>query len=434
MNRYLRGLLLIGVLLSFGLSLNSLNSLNTLSAQSDTPAGDPAYLLDLLRYVPASSAVMESYITYGDYRAAEASRKGAGSYESFEAFMADETDASALWVNSVPMGGYENFLRYFRMSGGEMPDIVGFDFFDIDRSLQFGQPPALGIILQGDFDVDAIDAAHTAREYTREDRDSGAVLWCGSVGCDGGFTTNLQKRNPANIFGGDLGREFPVALAPDDGVIFSSGDLDTIETIEAAFSGERRSLADDALFTTAVQSLEGYGALRAALLVPPLLLNGSPIIGLLGERATAENVEALVVQIKETYGDLPRYDLAFFADLATEDEQIAVIGLVYNSAENAETAAEVITQRLEAVESLNSRRSWQEMITERGTAIPEPAYFTSESGEQTVLLLPFRYAPPAEEKLDGVFWQQSGMVYSLFFQGFVARDLTWLAYDLGLPE
>lgn len=414
------------------------------AAQTDDaeplPVGDPRHLLGLLRYVPATSQVMQAEISYGDLRAAEAARAGMPQYRSFAEYLQDSTDLPSRWLVSMPWSGYQSLLAVHRalMLDEAMTETLGFNFFDIDRSLEFSRPPTLGIVLQGRFDAEQIDAAYTARQYTRHDRD-GYILWCGAVGCANGMQLNLANQNPANIFGGDLGREFPVALVEGDDVIISSADL---RVVEASASGRRRSLADDVLFQAAVESLAGYGLLRSALLLPPGLLNPAAInLGtILQPGATAEQIAEAQAQVREAYGTLPPYGLAFFADMATPEEQTAIIGLVYLGRANAEAAAEVLLMRLASAESLVADRTWLSLLEWRGMTLPEVAFYQRATGNVTVLLLTFRYPAPLNdiEPLNDVEARMrlfrnepAGLGYHLFRNAFLQRDLNWLAYDLG---
>jgi hypothetical protein len=46
-----------------------------------------------------------------------------------------------------------------------MPEFMGFDFFDIDYTLEVGVPPYTTMVLRGNFDMDSVVAAHVARDY-----------------------------------------------------------------------------------------------------------------------------------------------------------------------------------------------------------------------------------------------------------------------------
>jgi hypothetical protein len=395
------------------------------------PVGDSRHLLALLRYVPATSQVTQSYVSYGDFRAAEAARMGVPRYSNFAAFLNDSTDLSEVWLASIPLGGYQALLvDLLLLSTTDMSSVVGFDFFDIDRTLQFSQPAALGIVVQGSFSPSAVDTAHAARGYTRDDRD-GYTLWCGAVGCENGSQLNILNRDPLNIFGGDLGREFPVALIEQTGVIISSSDLATV--INSA-GGAQPTLADDVTYQMAIEALTEFdgGLLRSAMLIPPALLNPSEIdlSRLLPSGATAEQIAEAQAQLVKTYGNLPPYSLVFFADMATHDDQTAVVGLVYDSRANAEAAAKVLAARLEVAEISWARRSWQEMLDQREMTLSDVILYQRQDSDMAVLLLPFRYPAPLNSMPGSSRAQTAGLGYRLLLEGFWSDDLEWLAYDL----
>ena len=95
-----------------------------------------------------------------------------------------------------------------------MADAVGFGFFDIDRSLVFGEPPGNGTIVAGHFHGDRIARAYQARGFS-ENTQGAVSVWCGPEGCDSGLKLNLGDRNPANPFGGQFGRAEPLAVLSD---------------------------------------------------------------------------------------------------------------------------------------------------------------------------------------------------------------------------
>ena len=134
-----RRLLLLSVVLIVGLSLLPA------AAQKETSNA----LLDMLALVPVGGVTNEDapLWSFVDYRALEAAR-GIPSPGSRVAFEADE-ESERLWVNTymrVMSGPYFDALPVMIE---EAPEVVGFDFFDIDRGLLFGSPPRTGMILNG---------------------------------------------------------------------------------------------------------------------------------------------------------------------------------------------------------------------------------------------------------------------------------------------
>ena len=128
------------------------------------------------------------------------------------------------------------------MNGGPAwPEVVGFDFTDIDRAITFGTPPSNGTVLVGSFDPSAIGAAYAARGYTSSAAGEHALL-CPEAGCDTGLALDLKSIDPRIPFGGRLGRSEPLAVAPSD--LLSSADAATIDEMLAAADGSTASVAD----------------------------------------------------------------------------------------------------------------------------------------------------------------------------------------------
>ncbi|MBE0690359.1 MAG: hypothetical protein IH587_09595, partial [Anaerolineae bacterium] len=178
----------------------------------DSAAGDQP-LLDMLALVPDSPEARASIVSYVDYRAVEAARSGAAQPESWADWQATrraDADAYELWVAAFTgVNSGPNVLLTTLQEAEAWPAILGFDFFDVDRALEYGQPPSLAQILYGDFDAGAIVAAYEAASFSAETVGD-LTLLCGSTGCENGMQINLNNRNPANPFGGMLGRQEPL--------------------------------------------------------------------------------------------------------------------------------------------------------------------------------------------------------------------------------
>lgn len=388
-------------------------------AQDQPAPGDPQNLLNLMAYVPATDSVAESYISYNDVRAAELSREGVEPYESFAAFLLDESPAAAIWLQSYPLGGYETIPQFAMVAGPKMPEVLGFDFFDVDRSLQFNQPPELGTILQGNFDEELIDAAHTARDYIRLSLgDTGWPLWCGDEACDGNVI-DVVNREPANIFGGDLGRKWPLSLNADDNILLSSSVLSQLEAMAAGASEDSLMLDDVPDYRALVNAMAGYSYLRSAYIIPmPLIATGDPL--------------AMPRESRDRTDDgsgLPPYTLLMIADFGTPEGQTALLGLVFLDMESAETAAASIVDIIQTSTSLITEQPWIELLENRNMSIGEPDIIITD--DRYVLLLPFDYPAPSNEGDAIGRSERSGGGFRLFFDAFVRRDLGWLSISTG---
>jgi hypothetical protein len=391
-------------------------------------------LMQILALVPDIPEVREAGITisYADYEAALTNREGAAQPESFAEFealtTADDISASlALWA--LPQSGPPNFSQNF-MLFGELPELVGFDFFDIEQAAYFGQPPSIGVILSGDFDADEISTAFRARRFVESDL-NGMPLFCGPDGCEEGLRLNLRDRNPANPFGGDFGRQEPILLAP--GYILNSADYGTVEAMAAVMAGEQPSLANDPSYHAAVEAIISEGTLIQAQFIEAASLRSLDVANLLlnleQTEANIEAVRSIFDDIAEI-GELPPYSLATIADVIMNEQQYAVIALVYDDAESAAAAGEVLVKRAENVLSFRVNRPVIELITERGASIEEPRVYTSEeTGKSVALFAISGPLPPSTPDEEGRI-VQSGLLYRLLANMLYSRDLYWLASDI----
>ncbi len=342
-----------------------------LASPSAAPADHP--LLAMMAQVPASVPESEeaSSLSYVDYRANEQARAGVPTYESWAAWEADDSDARKLWVvNSTRLQSGPPAILQSLSVLDTMPEWMGFDAFDVDRALTFGIIPQNGTIYAGEFDEQAIATAHTARNYTSTDL-NGFTLWCGAVGCENGYQQDLQNRQLANIFGGELGREFPFAVA--DNVILVSGSNTLVESMVSTAQGETPSLLDLPAYTAIAEaSVQGDALLVQAQFYEP------DFIGRIDFRD----------EVLAGYGTLPAYELVGFVDRQDGTDQLAILLAVYANEADAQLAASELTARLE-----NFGRSPGESFLAESQVngqMDEPMVYAS--GEKWVAVVTARYA------------------------------------------
>jgi hypothetical protein len=216
-------------------------------------------------------------------------------------------------------------MQAFPEMGPEWPAVVGFDFFDVDRLLSFGVPPEDAIVLGGRFEPAAIVAAHEARGFSGTDQGE-TTLICSEAGCDEGFAMDMAGREPADPFGGMMGRKQPLVVSGD--ALLSSASFEVITAMQAAADGSAGSLAEAPEVIAAVAALTDDAILRQAALASRDLIGGTG----------SADAPAL-----------PPYDMLLFADTATSTEQIAHVVLVYPSIEDANAAAEALPLRMAEV-------------------------------------------------------------------------------------
>lgn len=376
------------------------------AAQDDSDEDETHPLLEMLALIPDTQNSRVDLLSYVDYRAVERARRTVISPPNFLLFDAMAGDARRLWVEAfrrVQSG--PPFLSYL-MQFSEMPEVVGFDFFDIDRAISFGQPPSQGMILGGDFNADAISEAHAARNYTEETL-NGFTAWCGPEGCDSGMMLDPTDRNPANIFDPSLGRKPPVLIVP--GYLVSSPDLDVVNGVARAAAGRGRTLLDDDYYRALAQAItdpEHY----SGVLVQVNFLNYDVMADVdLTIFETREDYDAVAQGVIEAmfpladewldYGTLPRYAQYALVDRQEGETQVAIVALVYRDEDDARIAAEELATRIGAYrnEIIFPDSETPLMNNAEGAAVDEPYVYISEDTGLAVAVASISYPLPTVE-------------------------------------
>jgi hypothetical protein len=226
-----------------------------IAAQDAAPDSIP--LLEMLAHVPDTPTAREE-LYYADIRTAIETRPGTPQFTSVEAWNA-AGDAQSWWLQGLPLA-MPRFQPYLRSVISEGEDSTGINFFAIERTISYGRPPATGVILQGNFNNDAIVAAYTENGWEVERDEDGVIMLCSVEGCDSGLQTKLDQRNLANPFGGELGRVEPIALT--DGFIYNSPVMTTIMGMMNVRRGDFPSLAESADVQAAVAVIAEQGLIR----------------------------------------------------------------------------------------------------------------------------------------------------------------------------
>jgi hypothetical protein len=388
-------------------------------------------LLSTLARVPDTGAVREQIVSWVDYRAVESARPGAArpaSLAEARALLEADDPSGDLWLAALNgvRSGSGTLLRSLFVEGARWPDVVGFDFLDVDRELGFGAPPSDGLVLEGDFDPAAIGRAFGVRGFTSTDADGHALL-CGPAGCDG-FRTDLANRELADPFGGHLGRRQPLAVSESE--LLSSADLATVEAMLDAGRGAAPSLGDDPAFAAVATGLAGEGSPIQATFVPGATLRFD-VAGLMLEGDTPEEIRARLAELAATFEPIPATSLLGIGDAATGTEQVVTLALAYPTLEEARVAADVLPRRLETMTSLRTMRPWSEVLEDRGVTSVSGRAGPAATGEGAVATLTLR-APLAGSEPDPAtgLMTSSSILYRLFVDMIASRDTAWLAPEL----
>ncbi|MFC2095088.1 hypothetical protein ACFLSW_01425 [Candidatus Bipolaricaulota bacterium] len=345
-----------------------------LSAQDDPSVSE---LYTMLSYVPADVAMIESgwaTVRFVNYEALLES-------EGLTLFRA--LGSVDLLMNAVPLGAIlgrvvagPEALTYLFASAGQMADVVGFEWLlDVDRSLEFGEPPGIGLLLGGNFDVAKIASTLESRGFSLADI-QGVPVWHRF----NDFSISLAAREVADPFGGYLGAAARIALLPD--TIGNGRTWLLIEAIISAAQSTQPSLADDPVYRALAEAVSASGG----LMIQALLFSGTAL-------RPASNRAQSGQESTEDLGLLPQYLGAVLADHQEGDDQVHVIGLACDDIATARAAAEVLARR---VEEFHPASSPDDVLVARfGATVNTREVWQSEDG-LVVAMVEARYPIPAE--------------------------------------
>lgn len=313
------------------------------------------------------------------------------SYADYQALTEGATTAEAWFdavISSLSSGPDMSYAR-MRMSDQEL--LTGVAMLDVAQGATWGQPPEHTVLLQGAFNPLAITTIYALREFSANPAGE-LTMFCGPDGCDSGYVTHIDARNPGDPFGGELGRQQPVLLVPLNGEsqLVSSPDLPTLEASAAAISGEAPSLAEAPDYQAAVHTLTDASTLLQAYFLSP--------------DTFSEPAEA---------GELAIWSLAVLAETETDDGRGASITLIYPSLADAEAAAPALEARLETTTPGRSDQPFAAVLKERGVLFSVSTLEDSETGLGVIQM--------AFEPLEG-----EGTAFMLLVNSLNRRELDWL--------
>lgn len=428
--------LIIAILATFMLALNT-------GAQEDDPQPEPQHpLLDMLALVPNTPRSVNGLIMFSDWLAVEAAYPGTKKVTSWAEFDALGPDNDELIEQTRWWKVFINMLSNigpYLLASEDAPEVVGFDLFEVDRVISYGSPPEQVLALQGGFDMAAVRAAFGNQGFTQEaDGTDSVELWCGPDGCDAGLETSLSEHNPANPFGGELGRKQPLVIGED--YLLSSPSIGVVEDHLDVLAGGRESLAD----------LPEYQAVVAALIEQGVVIQASFIDGeMLGQLADSslmvnsgrplepEQQRALLETMLEEYETLPAPELIAFADVTTETEQVGVVALVYDNVDDAEHGTEIVKGRLESYSSVRAQRPFADILEERRVPFLVPIVYEyspdvmvgilqlptqKATGDQILEVTEVSISPEDRPDLT-----PPGLIYRFLVDAVFARDLAWVS-------
>ena len=373
-------------------------------AQDDSP---PSPLLAMLAGVPEDAVPADSgwaTVRYTDYAAL---------YEAEGITKLRDFGNLDLLKTAVPLPGMmmrltagPEALSYVFASTGQMGRTVGFEWLlDVDRSLEFGDPPGVGLLLGGDFDAAAIGAALQARDFSQADV-SGVTVWHRFDD----LAISVMDRDTTDPFGGHLGAAARIALLPD--MLANARSWPLINGVIGAAQGDLPSLADD----PAYRALAGAITAPDGLLIQALFFGGAALGAVPGDPASLG-----VTPPAADLGPLPPYALAVLADRQEGNDQVHLIGLVYADAPTAQAAADVLAGRI--ADFRLSTRPDTVLAEEFGATVSASVVGSAGDG-LAVALVEARYPLPAERTDAGGRFLSAGRLYGLWVQAILRREFT----------
>lgn len=391
-------------------------------------------LFRMLNTIPAAITLDPQYtLSYVDYPALFAARPGAvwpASVEAWEAF--DKEQQRLFMATFVGVNGGMSDLPQVLRQVREMREVTGLDLFTVAQTLEYGQPPAQGRVLFGQFDLQAIETALKGRKYNATPAD-GLSLWCPEEGCDKGFKQNLQGRNPANPFGGKLGRDELFAF--DSTRLLNSPALPTMNALLATAEGSGKSLGELPEVRAAAEAISAQGTVIQVWLVNGGVTRPYPVLR--DPRLSPEQQKELMDRLKAQFegaGNLPPYSLVAFAHVSAADHIRTVVALVYDQPDAAEQAGKALLTRIESYQSLAVRRPFAELLAERGATVEKPVVFVSDDTKRYVTVLTFTTPIEVSEAAADQQLPPSGVVFRLMIRMLFQRDTGWLASEIVAPK
>jgi len=402
------------------------------TAQEAPPT--PQNLAEAIAYIPDIPLSRNSIVGYGALHVAEQYISDLSPVDSTAAWLDQSRAERTAWAMAFPSTAGIPTLTETFSEAERVPEVMGFDLFDIQYMLSFGRPPNTAQMLFGDFDPAAVIAAHEARDYSQGPEFGPFQKICQPDGCNAPTRMVPRERLLANPFGGNLGIEQPVIVS--ENLVMSSGATPTLELITEMLVEDETTLAEDAAYLATARLLDASGLLRQAMLIPPQTINA------LYDRTPANEQDAARLEnLRETarglfspFGNLPEYELIGFGDvIQVENEQLqAVMLLTYATQEDAEAAAGILNGRLGLIDQLETSvtpLTYASLFNDRGFEVLPVEVVTDEatgisaavltwSGELLTSVEDFAEAPiPPQD------------IYNLLAQMLYNDDLPWLTTE-----
>ena len=356
----------------------------------------------LLEKIPAS-AFEDGWLSYVNMPALIRGTPGAVIPQSAQDFDSLQSgpggDALLRAYQALAAGPGDLYGHLYR--GKEMIASSGIDFFALSEALELGQPPSRQIWLRGSFDHDAIFARLKGKGYQMSAEAFPAFQVWGLDGqIDGGKTLNMKKRDPAFLFGGNLGQSWTVGLNGD--LLFSSPDE---ESVRAAAGGKEPFLSSLGPLMALVNSAGRVGPEEAGELAQLYLLTPD-----------AAGLSVLSPWDAPPAVSLPAYTLVSLSQAFTPNSEWVLIGLSYPDASLASEAADALTLRYEQAALTRTGEKFSGRVAAMGGEAGTPFITEAEDGSSSVVM-PLRFE---------ILEEGAPTAFRFFVNLLLSRDLGWL--------
>lgn len=304
--------------------LACLLTLTTISNSAQSQLGTP--LLEMFTSIPQNPVYPQMNaltISYADYRAIERAN-GVPNPASRDEYTAMDATIQSWWQLSLLRihAGPTSFANLTQEKIEDMPELMGFDYFDMDRALVYGAAPYIGTLVHNEdatFSWSHISDALAARGYDPR-RSAAGIAW----GKGGDGMTDLDNIALGDPFGGDVGLASRVAVF-DSSIVANSTLWGVVLDSADTYTQEVPSLA----------AVPAYQAVTAAL---------QPVEGELLQAVILNQLAGQSQQPQAGIETLPLYELAAIADIQIAETQVHRVITVHTEADLAEQAAETLPQ------------------------------------------------------------------------------------------
>jgi len=311
-------------------------------------------LSHLLQFVPSIQAIYKTDLLYSNLWALSGFRSAATIQSQNDFLDLQFSEEHNAHSRNLAMLMHLPFAaNNVRTLVEEMPDTVGFSWFDVQASLSYGSSglaklPESGYVAYTTIDKEPVTTALQQLGFAKENFQE-QEIW--TLGTDGVIDT--EHKNPANPFGGELGTSANVLLA--ENIIGFTPYSTALKDQVRSYTSEIDSLATNKALSFLVEQLEAKDAILAQAYFPPVddFLFSMEAMKHFRTHPKQEN-EAILREIRLLNSNLPKYEhLAiahYFEGNIVDDSEYkyssASIYMLYDTLEDAEQARAVLFDRL----------------------------------------------------------------------------------------